>query len=421
MDSKVSRRLLFVALALATAAPLLAQLTPIAVDRGGNGLGLNLRRLGVTGRVLYVTAHPDDEHNGVLVRLSRGLGVRTALLTLTRGEGGQNAIGPERDEALGILRTEEILAVHRYDGVEQYFARAYEFGFSFDAEETSRKWGREETLGDVVRVVRTFRPDLILTMPLEGRAHQHHVTSAELARDAFRAAADPERFPEQIEAGLRPWQAAKLYQGGVGGGAAAGRGTPVRLSTAALDPLLGMSAQQFGALARANHRSQATRQMVPDPGTGEGTFLLVDSEPRIEGAEASLEDGLDLTLRGLLRFVQAEAAAATFLAPGLAAIADRFTEAQAAYDVRSPERAAAPLGQALVALRKTWDDVAQSRLSEAAREELLSRLDDQERETAKALALAHGLTLEARLDDGAVVPGQSIGVTLSLWNQGAAD
>ena len=420
MNSRVSpRRVPFMALALLATAPLLAQFAPIAVDRGGNGLGLNLRRLGVTGRVLYVTAHPDDEHNGVLVRLSRGLGIRSALLTLTRGEGGQNAIGPERDEALGVLRTEEILAVHRYDGVEQYFARAYEFGFSFDAGETLARWGREETLGDVVRVVRTFRPDLMLIMPLEGRAHQHHLTSAELAREAFRVAADPRRFPEQIQAGLRPWQTAKLYQGGVGGGPAAGRGTPVRLGIAALDPLLGMSAQQFGALARANHRSQGSRQMAPDPGTGEGTFLLVDSEPKVEGAEASILDGLDLTPGGLLRFAQAEGAQVAFLAPGLAAITERFGEARAAYDARSPEKAVAPLAQALLAVRKTWDEVAQSRLSEAAREELLSRLDDQERETSKALALAQGLTLEARVDDGRVVPGQTLGLTLSLWNQGA--
>src|SRR5438445_3171576 len=140
--------------------PTHAQLTPIPQDQGGNGLGLALRRLPITGRVLYVTAHPDDEHNGVLVRLSRGLGLRTGLLTLTRGEGGQNAIGPELFDALGVLRTEELLTLHRYDAVEQYFSRAYEFGYSFSLEETFAKWGREETLGDVVRVVRAFRPDV---------------------------------------------------------------------------------------------------------------------------------------------------------------------------------------------------------------------------------------------------------------------
>src|SRR5206468_10372853 len=195
-DFGVVRSLLVLcALCLVAVVPLHAQLTPIPQAQGGAGLGLALRRLGVTGRVLYVTAHPDDEHNGVLVALSRGRGIRTGLLTLTRGDGGQNAIGPELFEALGVLRTEELSALHRYDGVEQYFGRAYEFGFSFSVEETFQKWGHEDTLGDVVRVVRAFRPDVILTLPLEAPGGgQHHQAVGRLAKEAFRAAADPSRF-----------------------------------------------------------------------------------------------------------------------------------------------------------------------------------------------------------------------------------
>ena len=151
----------------AAPAPLPSALEPLDFDRGASGLGLALRRVGTTARVLYVTAHPDDEHNGILVRLSRGLGLRTALLTVTRGEGGQNAIGPELFDALGVLRTGELLALHRYDGVEQYFGRAYEFGYSFSVEETLAKWGRDETIGDIVRVIRAFRPDVILARNLE--------------------------------------------------------------------------------------------------------------------------------------------------------------------------------------------------------------------------------------------------------------
>src|SRR4029453_6729943 len=154
---------------------------PLEFDRGATGLGLALRRVGASARVLYVTAHPDDEHNGILVRLSRGEGVRTALLTETRGEGGQNAIGPELFDALGVLRTEELAAIHRYDGVEHSCGRAYEFGFSFSVEESYEKWGREETLGDIVRVVRAFRPDVMLTLPLEAPGGgQHHQAVARL-------------------------------------------------------------------------------------------------------------------------------------------------------------------------------------------------------------------------------------------------
>src|SRR5260221_11230250 len=154
-----ARRLLCQLLVLvALGAPARAQLDPLPYDQGATGLGLALRRLPTSERVLYVTAHPDDEHNGVLVRLSRGLGVKTALLTVTRGDGGQNASGPELFEALGVLRTEELAAIHRYDALEQDFGRAYEFCFSFSVHETFAKWGHEETLGDVVRVVRAVRP-----------------------------------------------------------------------------------------------------------------------------------------------------------------------------------------------------------------------------------------------------------------------
>ena len=133
---------LLAAVALWTA-PTLAQLAPLPLDLGANGLGLALRRLPIAGRVLYVTAHPDDDNNGVQVRLSRGLGLRVGLLTMTRGEGGQNDIGPEKGEDLGVLRTEELAAVHRYDGAEQIFGRAIDFGFSFSVDETFKRWGRE--------------------------------------------------------------------------------------------------------------------------------------------------------------------------------------------------------------------------------------------------------------------------------------
>src|SRR5688572_22792804 len=205
-----------VASVLALSVPAAAQLEPVPQDRGGNGLGLALRRIGVTPRVLYVTAHPDDENNGMLVRLSRGQGVRTALLTLTRGDGGQNAIGPELFDALAVVRTEELAAIHRHDAVEQYFGLSSDFGYSFSVPENLERWGREKALGDVVRVVRSFRPDVVITLPTEAKGGgQAHQAAAQLAVEAFRAAADPSRFPDLA---LPPWQAAKVYTTGVGGG-----------------------------------------------------------------------------------------------------------------------------------------------------------------------------------------------------------
>ena len=137
-------------------------------------------------------------------------------MTATRGEGGQNEIGPELFEALAVLRTEELLAVHRFDGAEQYFTRAVDFGYSFSVDETLEKWGEQEILGDYVRMIRTIRPDIIVGFVFDGEGGgQHHQTSARLSAQAFRAAADPTPFPEQIQKeGLRPWQAKKYYYTG---------------------------------------------------------------------------------------------------------------------------------------------------------------------------------------------------------------
>src|SRR5215212_7735789 len=140
-----------------------AQMRVVPLDdlQGHVALGLALRHLGNTGIFMHTTAHPDDENNGLLVMLNRGQGYRTALATATRGNGGQNEIGPELFEPLGVLRTEELAALHRFDGAEQYFTRAVDFGYTIDLDETLKQWGRDETIGDYVRLIRTIRPDVI--------------------------------------------------------------------------------------------------------------------------------------------------------------------------------------------------------------------------------------------------------------------
>jgi len=397
---------------LAPLAPADPPLPPLDFDRGASGLGLALRRVGVSGRVLYVTAHPDDEMNGVLVRLSRGLGVRTALLTVTRGEGGQNAIGPELFDALGVLRTGELLAIHRHDGAEQYFGRAYEFGYSFSVEETFAKWGREETLGDVVRVVRAFRPDVILTLPLEGEGGgQHHQAVGRLAREAFRAAADPTRFPDQLRQGLRPWQARKIYQGGVGGFGEV-PGTPVRVPTGVYDPVLGMTWQQLGSRARALHRCQGAGQLGADPGPAEGVFSLLDAEPAAGGPEDDVLDGVDGSLAGLARF----APGAPGVASRLLALQEQATNARRGFDPTLPEASVPALAETLARLRDLAGALDGGIADPTARAEVAERLRDEEEDVERALDLAQGLVLEARADDGLAIPGQSVGVAVALFN-----
>src|SRR5262245_3646705 len=230
----MSHRLLFVGLItgfLVLSVPIpraQMRVSPLDDEQGHVALGLALRHLANTGIFMNATAHPDDENNGLLVMLNRGQGVRTALATATRGNGGQNEIGPELFEALGVLRTEELAALHRFDGAEQYFTRAVDFGYSFSVDETMQKWGRDEIVGDYVRLIRTVRPDVILSLNSEGDAGgQHHQASAILAREAYLAAADPTRFPEHIKQGLHAWQPKKFYApAGRGSGAGGAPTTP---------------------------------------------------------------------------------------------------------------------------------------------------------------------------------------------------
>src|SRR5438093_2695907 len=180
-----------------------------------------LRSFATMGSVLYVAAHPDDENTQVITYLARGRGYRTAYLSLTRGDGGQNLLGPQLGEALGVARTQELLAARRLDGGRQYFTRAKDFGYSKNAEETLSVWDRQAVLGDIVRVIREFRPDVIVTRfsPKPAPQHGHHTASAVLAVEAFTLAADSAAFPEQLR-NLAPWQARRIVHN-VGRGIAA--------------------------------------------------------------------------------------------------------------------------------------------------------------------------------------------------------
>src|SRR6187549_2657941 len=209
----VSRLLSLVLVALFVV-PVSTQLRPQPVGElpGEVSLQLMLRKLASIGTFMQTDAHPDDEDNGLLAMLGHGQGMRTVLVTATRGDGGQNEIGPELFQSLGVLRTEELLAVHRFDGAEQFFTRAVDFGFSFSVEESIQKWGHDEIVGDYVRHIRALRPDVIAGFLCGGEGGgQHHQASARLTLEAFAAAADPARYPEQIQQGLHPWQAMRLF------------------------------------------------------------------------------------------------------------------------------------------------------------------------------------------------------------------
>src|ERR1700740_3204509 len=204
---------------------------------------LQLKKLNVLGSVLYIAAHPDDENNGFLPYLAKEKMYRTGYLSLTRGDGGQNLIGSEQGIELGLIRSEELLAARRIDGAEQFFSSAYEFGFSKSATEALSIWNKDQVLADIVYVIRKFQPDIIITrFPGDARAgHGHHWASALLANEAFTAAADPNKFPEQFKLGVNPWQAKRILWNGFNFGGGNTTAGPLRLDVGAFDPLLGKS------------------------------------------------------------------------------------------------------------------------------------------------------------------------------------
>src|SRR6266567_3616185 len=314
----------------------------IPQDQGMAGLRLELLRLGTTARLMQVVAHPDDEDGGMLTLESRGRGASTLLMTLNRGEGGQNKIGSNLSDVLGVLRAEELLASDQYYGVQERFSRVADFGFSKSAGETFAKWGGHDTaLADIVRVIRTFRPDVLVPRfsGTERDGHGHHQASSILAREAFRAAADPKRFPEQIADGLKPWQVKKLYIGNVCGFGAmtcSDADWTLKLNTGEKSAELGMGYVQFAMQGLQHQMSQGAANWTIDPGDRFTFYRLVDSVvPSTlgkDGHEKSFFDGIDTTLPGLKERLVIEGKIDPRIPEGLKKIASDVAEAKSAKD-----------------------------------------------------------------------------------------
>ncbi len=218
---------------------------------------LAIEKLNTVGSALYIAAHPDDENTKLLAYLAEEKKFRTGYLSLTRGDGGQNLIGNEQSELLGLVRTQELLAARRIDGAEQFFSRAIDFGFSKSSDETFRIWDHQKILADAVWVIRKFRPDIIITrFPEDARAgHGQHAASAIIAREAFLAAADAKQFPEQLKY-VQPWQAKRIVWNTSNFGGNAGSDGQLKLDVGVFNPLLGKGYGEIAAVSRTNHKSQ---------------------------------------------------------------------------------------------------------------------------------------------------------------------
>jgi LmbE family N-acetylglucosaminyl deacetylase len=393
---------------------------PVSEQGGHVALGLALRQLRTVGSFMMTTAHPDDENNALLAMMRHGHGLRTTLVTATRGEGGQNEIGPELFDALAVLRSEELIAAHRFDGADQYFCRAVDFGYSFSIEETFERWGKREILADFVRHVRTVRPHVIVGFVWDGEGGgQHHQASSRLTAEAFRAAADPNQFPEQIEEGLRPWQAKKFYYTlpfWMRQGPPDERALTVDASV--FDPLLGRTYEQIGSEARSMHKCQGMSQLLALPGRAGRQYRLKDTvlPEQIETSETWMFDGIDVSLRSLV--AQAGPTPPDNLVAGLEELERRIDEAERGLTASGPAAAARPLVAGLQIVRELRGKLVAMPVADEGRFELDFRLGEKERQFEHAVLLAHGIRVEALADDGLVTAGQPVNVRLLATNHG---
>ena len=406
---------------------------PLPMDTGSAGLQLMLRRLSTTARLLHTTAHPDDEDGGMLTLESRGKGDAVILLTLNRGEGGQNKVGSNLFDVLGVLRTLELTASDRYYSVEQRFTRVADFGFSKNPDETFQKWnGHDVALGDIVRVIRTFRPDVLVSR-FQGTSrdgHGNHQASGIVTKEAFRAAADPKMFPEQIKEGLLPWQAKKFYFDNVcpfRSNECAPENYTAKLATGEKDSLLGMTYAQFAMEGLKRQLSQGAGGWSIDAGPHYSFYRLVDSvlPPTTgkDGHEQDFFDGIDTTLPGLAARLGKDEAKVPYLRGELEQLQVFVEKAKRASDASGPAQPLLDGLQLVTALNLRLTNEKQ--LAEIERRELLGNLRLKQEQFQEAANLALGLSLSASVDTATAatpedafmaVPGQSFNVTVRLRN-----
>ena len=352
----------------------------------------SLKKLTVLGSVLMIAAHPDDENTAILAYYARGRHMRTGYLSLTRGEGGQNLIGPEQGDLLGLIRSHELLAARRIDGAEQFFTRAIDFGYSKTPEETFAKWGRERILSDVVWVIRRFRPDVVI-LRFSGTSkdgHGQHQVSAILGKEAFLAAGDPSRFPEQLKF-VGPWKARRLlfnsfsFTKEMEKEAAATPGR-IEVDTGAYNPVLGVSYSQIAGMSRSMHRSQGMGASQR-PGPSRNFLVPVAGDAPAKDAKDAF-DGIDTTWGRV---------------PGGAEIGRILEEAVLTFEPDHPEHTIPLLLKAhapIAAIDDPWSNEKLVELNEA-------------------IALCAGLWLDANADNYAVAPGATVEVSYTALNRSA--
>jgi LmbE family N-acetylglucosaminyl deacetylase len=345
----------------------------------------DLRSFREMGSVLFVAAHPDDENNQLIAYLARGRDYRMAYLSLTRGDGGQNVLGPEFGDELGIIRTEELLAARRVDGGRQFFSRAVDFGFSKDYLETLRIWDRQQVVADIVRIIREFRPDVVIARfsPVPGGTHGHHTASTVLALEAFKLAGNPNSFPEQLHQGLTPWQPKRILWNAGGFQRGGGETNMVRMDDGGKDPVTGEAFTDVAGRSRSMHKTQGFGNFG---GAGGGGGPRNESFALLAGAPATNDilDGVDDTWNRVTGGAEIGKLADTVIA--------QFNPLDSAAGVPALLQI-----KKLLAALSTDDPV----------------LNEKRQQLDRIIQECLGLTVETTIPDAEVVPGESLKMHLA--------
>ncbi len=397
---------------------------PLDFDQGAAALWQSLLKLHTRSSVLMVVAHPDDEDGGMLTYESRGQGARVALLTLNRGEGGANVMSSDYFDALGLVRTEELLAADRYYGVQQFWTRMCDYGFSKTKVEALEKWGHDQTLSDVVRVVRMTRPLVITSVFVGGftDGHGNHQVAGQMAQEAFKAAADPNMFPEQIKEGLRPWKPLKDYalvpfspvtdkgifnyadgkfypaefnnytDGTVIKGALS---SSVEIPEGEYNPLIGLTYVQISRVGLGHQKSQSGGTGLPPAEAEMTAYHRFASVVSVPDKESTFFDGIDVSLTGIASLAQGGDAA--FLKDGLSQINSLVEKSMSAYSAQHPEALAPTLAEGLKKTNELFEKVAGSNLTADSKADVTHELKVKQAQFENALAESLGISVLATL------------------------
>ena len=373
-------------------------------DQGAGALLRELQRLQTTASVLHTGAHPDDEDSALVAYNARRDHARTAYLSLTRGSGGQNIIGTEQSDLLGIIRTEELLQARRLDGAEQLFTRAVDYGFSKYREESARLWNEDVVLADMVRAIRTFRPDVVVSTWTGTAAdgHGHHQFSGYLTPIAVEAAADAAAFPEQLDSGIHPWAVKKLYllrrRAGSGADTAG-----LAIDTGTYDPVSGRTYFQIGMRGRSQQKTQQMGSLELS-GSQESTLVLAFPDGDSGTSETGIFEGIDTSIPGIADY---EDRPGVDLTRGLRRLAALAASALDRYEPLDPASELPELARGLV-LARTLRDLATS--SDAIR-----LLDEKVAGFSRSMVLAAGVTVDALADSETVIPGGDLQVAVRVF------